>query len=69
MRGYCVETKRDYELVYLVRYRYRGTGTSQLSAAAQRFVKAREPVARVSSERRSVSASSSSCPGSPYDYS
>ena len=36
-RGYCVETKRYYELVYLVRYRYRGTGTSQLSAAAQRL--------------------------------
>ena len=30
VRGY-------YELVYLVRYRYRGTGTSQLSAAAQRL--------------------------------
>ena len=26
-----------YELVYLVRYRYRGTGTSQLSVAAQRM--------------------------------
>ena len=37
VRGYGVETKRYYELVYLVRYRYRGTGTSQLSAAAQRL--------------------------------
>ena len=69
MRGYCVETKRYYELVYLVRYRYRGTGTSQLSAAAQRFVKAREPVARVSSERRSVSLSTApaSRSGQPYE--
>ena len=42
VRGYCVETKRYYELVYLVRYRYRGTGTSQLSGRAA-LVKEREP--------------------------
>ena len=55
VRGYCVEPKRYYELVYLVRYlRYRYL--AQRGRAA--LVKGRGPVARVSSERRSVSARS-----------
>ena len=56
VRGYCVEPKRYYELVYLVRYlRYRYLAAQRGRAA---LVKARGPVARVSSERRSVSARS-----------